>query len=264
MALLPCSFASHLNKEEDLHQRHERLFYEHLEKLPALEHYPTLFITYYPDHELHKQRVLELANQLRIAHMPQQNIYIDEWTNRPGSEYTIHQYSDLIFKVDKVLVIGSPQFKKTYEEGKDFTTQEIENLRSRSAFQGPHGLIPIFFEGEAREAFPQGLANLSTRSLVENYYLGFFDLLIDIYNLNPRDNPIKQASREFKRLLDNFPQEVIIPYKEKLQQEHQKKVQKDKEVRKKSLSFSNQITQFQEYTQDNNTKLDKKKESIKV
>ncbi|OJX05136.1 MAG: hypothetical protein BGO76_01740 [Caedibacter sp. 38-128] len=256
---MPCSFASHLNKEEDLHQRRERLFYEHLGNLPVLEHYPTLFITYYPDNELHKQRVLDLANQLTVAKIPQQNIYIDEWTNRPGSEYTTPQHSDLIFKSDKVLVIGSLGLKENYEKGKGVITQEIENLRSRSAFQGPRGLIPTFFDGEAREVFPQGLVNLSSRSLAGNYYLRFFDLLIDIYGLNPRDNPIKLIFEEFKRRLNNLPQETLLPYKGRLQQEHQERIQKEKEVWDKTLLSPNQITQCLEYTQSKNTKLEKKK-----
>ncbi|WP_032114168.1 hypothetical protein, partial [Candidatus Paracaedibacter symbiosus] len=105
LSLVPCLSASELSDESVSLKVHKKLFYHYLTQLPKPEQPHTLFIIYYPDNDSHAQRVEKLARHLNKLGILE--IYFDKFTRRSGGEYTISRHSDLVFKANKVLIVGS-------------------------------------------------------------------------------------------------------------------------------------------------------------
>ncbi|AIL13709.1 hypothetical protein IM40_09815 (plasmid) [Candidatus Paracaedimonas acanthamoebae] len=229
------------NQEEQVALKIHRQLFHHsltslLPKLPNLTSL-TLFICYSQgEGEEHGNKVRTLAEDLAYSGIRDSNIYYDEWANRPGGPYTIHQYQDSIFKVSKVLVVGSQSLKEQYErEGRGFTSQAIELLRTRISKQGVQGIIPLWFGREQEDNFPSALINMRGEAMEQDYFLKFYDLLQDIH---PAARPAIQGEQQsFKKQRLNISPTVMALYADKEAKEQQREKQEDQAMILKALGL---------------------------
>ena len=185
---------------------HEILFRAHLRKVAELNlrnrFNPTIFVSYSWDSEAYKRRIHNLCVDLEKTGIPVNQILLDQWANRPGGPYDIHQFMERIPNSDKVLLFGSPELKRKYEAREAYpkdaglVSHEINLLRSRIIAGGVEGVIPAWFEGRFEDSFPSGLHNIIGRQL-DNYFIKFFELLEDIYQITHRQNPIMEIRNNF-------------------------------------------------------------------
>jgi tetratricopeptide (TPR) repeat protein len=179
------------------------LFRAHLRKVAELglkDHVnPSIFVSYSWDSETHKKRVLTFCEDLARAGIPVGQILLDEWANRPGGPYDLHQFMDRIPDSDKVILFGTSELKRKYEgSGEGVVSREITLLRTRIEKQGVLGVINAWFSGEFEEAFPRGLQAIIARRL-DDYSAQFFEFLFDIYQDHYRSphNPIMDIRNKF-------------------------------------------------------------------
>ena len=206
-------------------------FYGHLEKLsselrqlPA----PSIFISYSEDNKRHQTRVETLVNDLLKAGIPVQKILFDQWWNRAGASADIFEPADRIRDADKVIVVGSPGLKTKYNGRIGTISQEINALRMRiTGERKTEGIIPVWFEGNHEDAFPDGLQTIFPRFLGENYFVNFFELLRDIYqmHLDPNANPIYTLQQRFIATCEALSPEMIRDYEQRLLEYQEEKAE---------------------------------------
>ncbi|MBN9343682.1 MAG: trypsin-like serine protease [Holosporales bacterium] len=229
------------NQEEQLTLKaHGQLFQQSLISLQLKLPDPTfltLFICYSPyEGEEHGNKIRTLAEDLALSGIPDNNIFYDEWANRPGGPYTIHQYQDSIFKVSKVLVVGSQSLKEQYErEGRGFTSQAIELLRTRISKQGVQGIIPLWFGREQEDNFPSALINMRGEAMEQDYFLKFYDLLQDIHPAARL--AIQGEQQSFKRQRASINPAVLALHADKEAKEQQQREQEDQAMILKALGL---------------------------
>lgn len=257
LSLFLCTSASEFSDEPVALKARKKLFFHCLNQLPKPEQLTSLFIIYYPDNDSHTQRVEKLANHLKKLGILQ--IYFDKFTRRSGGKYTVSQHCDLIFKANKVLIVGSEELKDIYENQRECDNNiiaEIENLRTRINKQGVEGVIPIIFEGAFKDLFPNGVLNIIPFLFEEKaYYPSLIRLLSDIYASHPLKKNIKEKSEIFENLCKSLPQK-IQQYKETLtkrQQERQIEIDRlinyillSQQSSASSSSMSNASTHFKQ------------------
>jgi hypothetical protein len=169
---------------------HEILFRAHLRKVADLNlrdrYNPTIFVSYSWDSEEYKRRIQTVCEDLEKAGIPVNQILLDQWANRPGGPYDLHQLMERIPYSDIVMLFGTPELKRKYEERKahpedaGIVSHEINLLRNRVVAKGVKGVMNAWFDGEFYDLFPQGLHHIIGRKL-DDYSLKFFELLWDLY-----------------------------------------------------------------------------------
>jgi hypothetical protein len=130
---------------------HGILFRAHLRKVAELNlsdrYNPTIFVSYSWDSEEYKRRIHTLCEDLEKAGIPANQILLDQWANRPGGPYDLHQFVERIPASNKVLLFGSPELKKNYEareahpEDAGIVSHEINLLRNRIIEGGVEGAL---------------------------------------------------------------------------------------------------------------------------
>lgn len=176
----------------------------------------TLFICYDTEDTSHLNQVVNLACDLVCSGIPEKNIYLEKWIRN----ITIHQHANRVFLADKILVIGSPGLKEKYERkegGRGISSQQIENLLTRITQQGVEGIIPLWFQGQKEECFPETLQNIPQRFLGGDYFNPFFDLLEQLYELNPLSNPLMSIRVEFENKRVNLTCELLEAFRKNLE-----------------------------------------------
>ncbi|AIL13711.1 hypothetical protein IM40_09825 (plasmid) [Candidatus Paracaedimonas acanthamoebae] len=216
-------------------EAHRRLFYGHLQEVRTqvflnMPSHPTIFLCYDQNDIGSRAKVKLLAQDLSCAGIPQKNIFYDDCARRPGGELNKLQYSDQISSSERVIVIGSPSLVKPDEQMSDSVRTDINLLRTRLSQKGAKGIIPVWFEGKYQDNFPQGIHFLNFRFLGNSYFYPFFDLLIDIYQLNPVKNTIFKYQEEFLRRCKNIPEEALVSFQGALEQSSEAVRENDKRV----------------------------------
>jgi hypothetical protein len=188
---------------------HKTLFQAHLRKVAELNlkdrFNPSIFVSYSWDSEEYKRRIEAFCEDLEKAGIPANQILLDQWANRPGGSYDLHQFMERIPNSDKVLLFGSPELKRKYEAREAYpgdagiVSHEINLLRNRIVARGIEDLIPAWFEGQFEDSFPVSLHHISGRQL-DIYFFKLFDLLGDIYQtIYPTpQNPIIDIRDKFE------------------------------------------------------------------
>ncbi len=191
----------------------------------------SLFISYSHDDEIHKRRVEALCEDLTNIGIPTGNIIFDQWSNRPGGHTDIYQNIDKILGAEKVVLVGSPPLREKYEaiEQRGIVCNEISRLRDRIEQKGQEGIIPVWFEENFEVCFPQGIRHIVGRSLSEDYHASFFDLVIDIYQLDANDNPVKFLKQQFMERR-NVPEAILRGYGDRLRRFQEEKSRKEEET----------------------------------
>lgn len=222
-------------------EAHRCLFYGHLQEvrtqvfLNILSH-PTIFLCYNQNDIESRSRVKLLAQDLSRAGIPRKNILYDDWGGKPGGKLNKLQYSDQISSSERVIVIGSPSLARPYEQLNEFIRTDINILRTRLSQKGAEGIIPVGFEGEYQDNFPQGIHFLNFRFLGDGYFYPFFDLLIDLYQLNPVKNPILKYQEDFLRRCKNIPEETLVSFQGAFEQSSEAVRENDKRVTAEMLA----------------------------
>ncbi len=166
--------------------------------LPVLD----IVIVYSKSNAKHIERVKKLYQELTLTGIPSDHVYVDV---RPVGTRDVFRYADKVLTAKKVIVVGSSGFKKEYESSKGLVTTTITNLRLRLLGGDRKGIIPLWFEGRFEDAFPVGLYSLPTRDLGVDYHLSFFDLLMDLYQVDSFSHPIKSLKEEFGLMINISP-----------------------------------------------------------
>ena len=177
----------------------------------------SLFVSYSHDNEVHKRRVEALCEDLTSIGIPFGNIIFDQWSNRPGSHVNIYQNVDKILGAERVILVGSPPLREKYEatEQRGIVSDEISRLRDRIGIKGQEGIIPVWFEESFEVCFPQGIRHIVGRSLSDDCHASFFDFVIDLYQLDANDNPVKFLKQQFIERR-NIPESILRDYGDRL------------------------------------------------
>jgi len=120
---------------------------------------PTAFISYSPDSEKHRERVLALAAQLRNDGI---DVRLDQYSPHPPEGWPAWARKQ-VTEVDFVLMICTSsylQYRESPEPGNDAVTRTIrweailtENLLYETGARNEH-IIPILFEGSTERDIP--------------------------------------------------------------------------------------------------------------
>lgn len=202
-----------------------------LEALQQMASQLTLFICYDKEDELYTQDIEQFAADLVRTGIPEKNVYLDQWANRPGSNVTIYQHADRIFKADRVFVIGSRGLKEKYERkegGRGISSHQIENLLTRITKQGVEGIIPLWFAGPQEECFPLTLQNINQHFLGGDYFSAFFSLLERIFQLSAIENPLLANKRGFEDKRLSLTSDLLNRYKTKVEEDEKNQREKDR------------------------------------
>lgn len=118
---------------------------------PDKESHPSVFISYSWDSDSHKQWVLKLAERLSQDGI---YVYLDQYDLRMGKDMT-HFMENAIENADRILVVGTPTYKKRAikrEKGVGFEysimSSDMMNSLETTRF------IPVLRVGPKEEAFP--------------------------------------------------------------------------------------------------------------
>lgn len=240
-----------MNSDVALLKAHTELFRASLKQIKDHVVFPQdslVFVSYSHDDATHKNRVKALCYDFVHAGIPTKNILFDQWTNRPGGHSDLYQNVDKILRAEKVILIGSTCLKAKYDQSETRTSivcKEIDSLRQRITQKGVSGIIPIWFENNFEDCFPDTIRHLVSRSLVEDYYISFFDLIIDLYMLNPCQNPILAIKDNFIQLRD-IPTETLRSYGERLLKYEDERRKQSEEVARGMLEESLRVHAEQE------------------
>ena len=196
----------------------------------------SIFVSYSHDDETHNRRVESLCENLISIGISSENIIFDQWSNRPGGHTDLYQNIEKVLGAARVILIGSASLKRKYydiERG-NIISHEINLLRNRIVAKGQEGIIPVWFEGDFEASFPVGIQHIVARSLSQDYHAEFFDLIIDLCQLNPIDNPVKFLKQGFLRERE-IPEEVLQDYGERLLKFQETIAQQDALARQERL-----------------------------
>jgi V8-like Glu-specific endopeptidase/TPR repeat protein len=226
-----------LTDEEVRSRAFTQVFQNSLQQVKSLEDLKqtaaqlTLFICYDKEDEVHTQDIEQFAADLVRAGIPEKNVYLDQWANRPGSNVTIYQHADRIFKADRVLVMGSQDLKEKYERkegGRGISSHQIENLLTRITKQGVGGIIPLWFAGPQEECFPLTLRNIDQHFLGGDYFSAFFNLLEKILQLSAIESPLSDIKKGFEDKRLNLTSDLLKRYKTKVEEQEKSQREKDR------------------------------------
>jgi V8-like Glu-specific endopeptidase len=235
------------SNEEIKLQALSKIFYALLHEVSTIEDLTqqasqlTIFMCYDSNNKTHSNEIEKLACDLVKSGIPEHNIYLDKWANRPGSNVTIYQHVDRIFKTARVLVIGSPALKEKYEqgqEGRDINFIQVENLRIRITKQGVGGIIALWLEGKPEENFPEALLSINSKFFSSDYFNEFFSLLEHLYSLSLINNPIKSIKDRFERSKSSLTEEILQGFKLNTQEEQKRLNEKEDAFILKVLSLT--------------------------
>lgn len=212
-----------------------------LEALKQMAAQLSLFICYDKEDEAHTQNIEQFATDLVRAGIPEKNVYFDQWANRPGSNVTIYQHADRIFKADRILVMGSRGLKEKYERkegGRGISSHQIENLLTRITKHGVEGIIPLWFADQQEESFPLTLRNIDQHFLGGDYFSAFFSFLEKVFELNLTENPLQSIKDGFEKKRLALTSDLLNKYKTKIEEETREQKEKDRKYLEDSLGIS--------------------------
>lgn len=151
---------------------------------------PTCFISYAWGNPAYERWVEQrLATDLDKASIP---VILDRWENPPGAD--LQRFVDRIEKADRVLVVGTPDYRRKYEN-EDPSTGSVVALEMKvvwSRLTGPAGdhaaVIPLLLAGAPKESLPPVLrAHVNSDFRNDDHYFDVaLDLLLTLYGIKPR------------------------------------------------------------------------------
>ncbi|MEM7041722.1 MAG: toll/interleukin-1 receptor domain-containing protein [Pseudomonadota bacterium] len=164
---------------------------------------PDCFISYAwgePEHERWVEK--RLAQDLQKAGI---SVILDRWENsRVGS--SISRFVERIEKVDRVITIGTPLYRKKYEN-KDSKTSyvvagEIQLINDRllGTEEQRQTILPLVLAGEKRNALPPLLHDKVHADFrnEETYFTTAFDLILDLYNIPHTDQAVADLREQLR------------------------------------------------------------------
>ncbi len=153
---------------------------------------PTCFISYAWGNRPHERWVEKnLATDLKKAGI---DVMLDRWENaRIGA--SIARYVDRIEKCDRVIVVGTPEYRDKYENKNPdrghVVAAEVELISHRLLGTEAEKLtvLPVLCSGEKKSSFPPQLHGrvYADFSDPERYFLAAFDLVLSLYAIQHHD-----------------------------------------------------------------------------
>jgi hypothetical protein len=129
-------------------------------------------------------------------------IILDRWENRRIGA-SVPRFVELVGKTDRVIVVGTPLYKKKYENDMPMRSSvvaaegDLIGNRMIGTEEEKMSVLPILLSGTAKSAFPcilQGrvYADFSKK---ENYFDKALDLLLSLYHIKP-NHPVAIELRD--------------------------------------------------------------------
>jgi hypothetical protein len=167
---------------------------------------PECFVSYawgVPEHEAWVEK--RLATDLQKAGI---EILLDRWHNSQIGT-SVFRFIERIEKSDRVLIIGTPLYRKKYENKSTNTgyvvAAEIDVIANRllGTEKQKESVLPLLLLGEKAEALPPLLqARVYADFRNEDvYFLTAFDLILSLYQV-PRNHPAVSDLRESLELAE--------------------------------------------------------------
>jgi WD40 repeat protein/GTPase SAR1 family protein len=153
---------------------------------------PECFISYaWGDPEQERWVERSLATDLRKAGLI---VVLDRWENeRVGA--TVSRFVERIEKCDRVIVVGTPSYRRKYEN-KDTSTgyvvaAEVDLISNKLLGAGAQkeSVMPVLLAGESTSSFPPLLHSRVFGDFrdARNYFITAFDLILDTFGIGHSD-----------------------------------------------------------------------------
>ena len=148
---------------------------------------PDCFISYAWGKAEHERWVEKLlAPDLQKAGI---NVILDRWHNGIGSN--ISRFVDRIEKCNRVIVVGTPLYRKKYENKVSNTgsvvAAEVDRigLRMLGTEEQKRTVLPILLHGEEEESFPPAMRGRVFADFRDEhaYFITAFDLVLSLYGI---------------------------------------------------------------------------------
>jgi hypothetical protein len=160
-------------------------------KLPR----PECFISYAWGEPLHERWVeRNLATDLQKAGI---NVVLDRWENaRVGA--SVSRFVERIEKCDRVVVVGTPLYRKKYEnKGTDtgnVVAAEVDLISNRlmGTETEKDSVLPLLLAGDKKASLPpllHGRVHADFRDQ-RAYFTAAFDLILSLYQIPPHDQAV--------------------------------------------------------------------------
>ena len=131
-------------------------------------------------------------------------VILDRWEHRPGAD--LQRFVDRIEKADRVLIVGTPDYQRKYEN-KDPSTGRVVALEMKvvwSRLTGPAdghaAVIPLLLAGDAKESLPPVLRTQVASDFRNDarYFDVALELLLSLYGIEPRHAAAINWKRQLK------------------------------------------------------------------
>lgn len=166
---------------------------------------PECFISYaWGDKEQERWVERSLSPDLQKAGI---NVVLDRWENaRIGMSVPL--FIDRIERCDQVIVVGTPLYRKKYEN-RDTSTgyvvaAEVELISNRlmGTNDQKESVLPLLLAGEKTSALPPLLHSRVYADFRNDraYFMMAFDLILSLYKIAPNDTAVadlRESLREF-------------------------------------------------------------------
>ena len=156
---------------------------------------PSCFISYAWGESSHEKWVLQLAKDLRNAHV---DVILDRWHNTPGTSIT--KFVEQIEMAQFVVAVGTPQYLAKYKTKKKDPVLHAEikliNTRLRKLSQ-EESIKPLLLTGTQKQCFPPLFEDsvYVDFNKKDNYFMRLFELILSLHNI-PFDHPRVDGFRE--------------------------------------------------------------------
>jgi GTPase SAR1 family protein len=164
---------------------------------------PDCFISYaWGDREQERWVEKSLATDLQKSGI---NVVLDRWENsRVGA--SVSRFVDRIEKCDHVIVVGTPLYRKKYEN-KDTTTgyvvaAEVDLIANRllGTEEEKESVMPLLLSGEKKSSLPpllHGRVYADFRN-ERAYFITAFDLILSLYKIAHSDSAVADLRESLK------------------------------------------------------------------
>ena len=183
---------AHESAVAEVRTRFEEVIYELLrlaqaEKLPA----PTCFVSYaWGDTEHERWVERRLALDLEKAGIA---VVLDRWDNAHAGA-SIPRFLDRIEKADRVLIVGTPQYRRKYDNKDEKTgtvvaaEMDLVSVRLLGTEAEKETVVPLLLAGEPKESLPPALLNRIRSDFRDDnrYFDTALELLLSLYRVPPR------------------------------------------------------------------------------
>ena len=165
---------------------------------------PECFISYAWGDSAHESWVeRSLATDLRKAGL---RVLLDRWDNvRIGA--SVHRFVERIATADKVLVVGTPAYRKKYSSkspmGRYVVASEGDLIGKRliSSSEGNESALPLLLAGTEETSFPpllQGRVYADFRD-PEAYFATLFDVILSLYAISVTDKSVADSRESLRQ-----------------------------------------------------------------